>query len=57
MNSAQKQIELQQAMNKLGKLTRSGVRSEAAVEQARVVAKMAQELSNIIAAEHVTNNR
>ena len=57
MNSAQKQIELQQAINKLNKLTRSGVRSEAAVEQARVVEKTAQELSNIIATEYVTNNR
>lgn len=57
MNSAQKQIELQQAMNKLGKLTRSGVRSEAAVKQAQTVADKAKELAAIIAAEAVTNNR
>ena len=57
MNSAQKQIELKRAMTKLDKLTRSGVRGQDAVNQAALVSKLAQELSNIIAAEHVTNNR
>lgn len=56
-NSAQAQIELQQAMNKLGKLTRSGIRSDAAVKQAEMVVFKARELANIIAVEAVANKR
>ncbi|QDH84148.1 hypothetical protein KMC56_gp29 [Achromobacter phage vB_AxyP_19-32_Axy12] len=53
MNSAALQIELQAALNQLGKLTRSGATSEAALKQAKVVVQIAQYLANAIGAELV----
>ncbi|QDH84071.1 hypothetical protein KMC60_gp26 [Achromobacter phage vB_AxyP_19-32_Axy11] len=57
MNSAALQIELQQEINKLGKLTRSGAKSEEAVRQAQKVKEAATYLANAIAAEVTQYNQ
>ncbi|AHC93984.1 hypothetical protein CH29_gp31 [Achromobacter phage JWAlpha] len=53
MNSAQLQIELQQAMNQLSKKLRSGATSEDAYLAASTVADVARKLKNAVGAEVV----